>query len=208
MTADFVGTFRALAGPTWCADEMAIKCAWESEPDKWEWNVMDRDSRFILSRMTTKWGREDGHAVRLFREAKRVSLTRPDLIITDGLQAYREGVRKNFYVNTEGRLHLGRIHLTDRKANNNTMERKWGTSRERTKVMRAFKRAESAAAILAGQTVHYNFVREHEAIGTTPARKAGIFLPLEANDGWGSLIRWATYWDTRRGAGGPLAHGP
>lgn len=188
----FVRSFTAQTGPTWCADETAIKCAWEREPDKWEWNVMDQDSRFILSALVTKWGREDDHAIALFREAKRMASGIPDLIITDRLPAYIEGVRKNFYLNTAGRLHLNRIHLTKAKANNNTMERKWGTNRERTKVMRSFKRMDSAAAILAGFRVHYNFLREHETVGTTPAAKAGIALPFE--DGWADLIRWATYW--------------
>ncbi len=197
--SDFLRNFRAVTGPTWCADEMAIKCAWEPEPDKWLWNVMDKESRFVLSHMVTKWGREEEHAVRLFREAKRATLGRPNLIITDRLQAYREGIRKNFYLASEGRLHLNRIHLTDGKANNNRMERKWGGDRERTKVMRAFKRADSAAAILDGLTVHRNFMRDHEALGMTPAQKAGISLPMDENDGWGCLIRWTAYWNARRG---------
>lgn len=197
LAADFVRNFHALTGPTWGADEFAFKCAWEREPNKWLWNVMDLDSRFVLSHIVTKWGREDRHAVALFREAKRASLTSPELIVTDRLPAYHAGVRRNFYAAASGRLHLDRIHLTNGKANNNVMERKWGNDRERTKVMRAFKRQGSAAAILEGLTVHRNFLQEHEAIGTTPARKAGIYLPF--NDGWGDLIRWATYWNARRG---------
>ena len=202
--SEFLGNFRALTGPTWCADEMAIKCAWEREPDKWLWNVMDKESRFILAHMATKWGREEEHAVALFRRARQAAFGTPELIVTDRMPAYAEGIRKNFYSNREGRLHLNRIHLRNAKANNNTMERKWGTDRERTKVMRSFKRADSAAAILAGATVHYNFLREHEALGgKTPAAEAGIALPFE--DGWGDLIRWATYWNGRRGLALPMA---
>ncbi len=199
LAADFVRNFPAGTGPTWCADEFAIKCAWEREPDKWLWNVMDKESRFVPSHMVTKWGREDAHAVALFREAKRAACRTPELIITDKLPAYVGGVRKNFYSNPSGRLHLRRIHLINAKANNNTMERKWGNDRERTKVVRSLKRQESAAAILDGLTVHRNFLREHEALGTTPAEKADISLPLDKNDGWGCLIRWATYWGAMGG---------
>ena len=124
--------------------------------------------------------------------------TRPQVILTDKLGAYNAGVRRNFYSNrTPNAVMHGHIHFAA-EANNNMIERFHGTLKERTKVMRHLKRAETAHAILDGFTIEYNFLREHEAIGgLTPAAKAGIDLPFE--DGWGDLIRWATHYRARTG---------
>ena len=64
--------------------------------------------------------------------------------------------------------------------------------------MRGFKRVAGAAALTEGFRLHYDYLREHGALGgKTPAVAAGIRLPF--NDGWGDLIRWATFWHALRG---------
>lgn len=199
LARDYTAALRAQTSPTWHADETVI----DTRVGKlWQWEVEDQDTRYILTSMMTGWGRESQHAVDLFAHAKAVGV-RPERIVTDGLRAYVEGVRRNFYTNRanprgpNGVKHVNRIHFAQAD-NNNLIERFHGSVKERTKTLRHFKRADTAKAILDGWIIAYNFLREHESLGgLTPAVKAGIDLPFE--DGWGDLIRWATYFRARVG---------
>jgi transposase-like protein len=75
------------------------------------------------------------------------------------------------------------------ETNNNIIERLQGTVRERDKVMRAFKKEESAQRILNGFRAYYNFIRSHQALqGKTPAEIANISLNLKGNK-WLDIIR-------------------
>ena len=77
------------------------------------------------------------------------------------------------------------------ETNNNIIERLQGTVRERDKVMRGFKKEESAQKILDGFRAYYNFIRPHQALqGKTPAEIANISLNLKGNK-WLEFIRQA-----------------
>lgn len=66
------------------------------------------------------------------------------------------------------------------------MERLNGTLRERTKVVRAWKKHKTPLA--EGQRIHYNFVKPHLALeGQTPAIAAG--LEIKGRNKWKSLIQ-------------------
>ena len=70
------------------------------------------------------------------------------------------------------------------------MERYHGTFKERNKVMRGMKDADSA--VLDGQRIYYNHIRPHQALkGKTPAEAAGLDLNLDKNK-WESLIKKAS----------------
>lgn len=188
MVRRFTGSFRADLSDTWHADETAIGIRGNHA---WTWFTEDGGTRFIASSLVTSWGRTDEDAVRLFAQAKAVSRTRPARIVTDKLPAYVTGIRRNFYSNLDGRIHLNRIHLR-KGPNNNLIERLNGTFKDRTKSMRGFKTSSGAEAFSHAFVVQYNFLRGHESLdGQTPAVAAGIQLPFE--DGWGDLMRWATY---------------
>ncbi len=102
------------------------------------------------------------------------------------------GIRKNFYSNAEGRLHLNRIHLT-KGPNNNLIERLNGSYKDRTKTMRGFQTREGARAFCDAFVVQYDFLRVHESLdGQTPAVAAGIRLPFA--DGWCDLLTWALHY--------------
>jgi hypothetical protein len=61
------------------------------------------------------------------------------------------------------------------------MERMDGEIRDREKVMRGVKRADSS--IFKGHLIHHSFIRPHEALkGDTPADRAGI--RIEGKDKW------------------------
>ena len=67
------------------------------------------------------------------------------------------------------------------------MERLNGTIRERTKVVRAWKKHKTPLA--EGQRIHYDFVKPHIALGgQTPALAAGL-AEIKGNDKWLSMIK-------------------
>jgi hypothetical protein len=46
--------------------------------------------------------------------------------------------------------------------------------RECEKVMRSMQKKETAQQVIDAMRIHYNFIREHQTLETTPAEKAGI----------------------------------
>jgi hypothetical protein len=69
------------------------------------------------------------------------------------------------------------------------MERLNGEVRDREKVMRGLKIADTS--VLTGCQIYHNFVRPHEGIGNvTPAEKCGI--KIEGENKWKTLIENAS----------------
>lgn len=77
------------------------------------------------------------------------------------------------------------------KGLNQKVERLNGVMRDREKVMRGMDHKESAQKTIDAFRIHYNFIREHSAIGKTPAEQAGIGLELGQNK-IENLIKMAT----------------
>ena len=77
----------------WRADEMMVNAKGDW---RWLWNVIDEETRFMLSNIITK-NREIDDARRVFAEAKSGARTKPDTIITDGLWSYVDAYRKEFF---------------------------------------------------------------------------------------------------------------
>ena len=108
----------------------------------------------------------------------------PKVIISDSLDSYR-----GEYGSSEV-VHIAGVGIQSR-INNSRVERLHNTMREREKVMRHLKRAQSAEKILKGFRAYYNFVRPHMALdGHTPAQEAAIPIQLGTNR-WLDLIRQA-----------------
>ena len=55
--------------------------------------------------------------------------------------------------------------------------------------MRAFDREPGTAVLAEGLRVHYNLVREHQALGMTPGEAAGI--PVSGSFRWRRIIEEA-----------------
>jgi transposase-like protein len=147
------------------------------------WNVMDRESRFLIaSKLSEK--RDINGAVQAFNEAiKNSHNNKPDVVYTDALRAYREGVKQTLGDKVE---HVSKCGINKPHANNNRIERANGTLRERVKVQRGWKSNKSALA--EGQRIFYNFVKPRQALdGKTPAEKAGIET-TKGKDEWKSLF--------------------
>jgi len=169
----------------WRADEMTLNVNGEFQ---WLWNMMDNDTRFLLATHLAKT-REGPDAIKLFAEAKERARIKPELLVTDGLGAYKEAYKKEFFTLKGPRTeHIRHIQIRGEK-NNNLIERLHGTIRERDKVMRALDNDKSAKTIIDGYKIYYNFVRPHMALdGKTPAETANIDLQLGKNK-WLGLIK-------------------
>ena len=187
LVAPFLENFHPVTGVEWAADENQVKV--KGVP-YWIWETLDSKTRFLLSLIETDISRTDERAVELFGKAKRLG-GRPQVIQTDGLGAYNAGINKNFW-NPKPQLRV--IHNVGGMAENARIERYHNTYKDRYKVMRGFKSVPSSTAINQGFRISCNFLRDHMALKTTPAVAAGIRLPFE--DGWGDLVRWASYWQT------------
>ncbi|MGA2574178.1 MAG: DDE-type integrase/transposase/recombinase [Candidatus Methanomethylicaceae archaeon] len=186
LIGDYVKTLKPEIGKQWHVDEMKVKFggSW-----KWLWNVMDKDTRFLLASNITE-SRDVDDAREVFALAKEIAKgQKPERIISDGLPAYKKAVIKEFFTIRKPRTeHVSHIHLTG-DINNNLIERLHGTKRDREKVFRGLKKEETP--IIPMQDIYYNFVKPHQALqGKTPAEKSGI--GIEDRNKWQGLIEKST----------------
>ena len=182
--SEYVNSLIPKLSNQWHADELFLKMK-GGETRKghtgiaYLWNIMDRESRFLIaSKLSEK--RDINGAVQVFNEAiKNSHGNKPDVVYTDALRAYREGVK------TLGNVeHVSKCGVNKPHANNNRVERLNGSLRERVKVQRGWKSSKSAIA--EGQRIFYNFVKPHQALdGKTPAETAGI----KGKNKWKSLMK-------------------
>lgn len=195
----YLDKFTPQLGGMWHADETIINVR-NTEPMKigekgfegnysWMWNLLDHETRFLIASEVTKH-RYVEDARKVLAQAKDVANgQRPDFIITDKLQAYKQAITSEFYTNTNPKTQHVKLKNIKEGTNNNIIERFHGTVKERTKVMRGMDTDESAKLLFEGQRIHYNYLRPHMALnGKTPAEKAGIDLKLEGNK-WEQLIK-------------------
>ena len=136
---------------------------------------------------------EEGEEVTLPPYSADAASTCPDVIVTDGLQAYKEAVKYEFF-DVSANIQNPHLRLKDfeTKPNNNILERLNGTFRERTKVVRGFDSPVSAIEFASGMQTYYNYIRPHQGIGgLTPDEMAGIQIDLTGNR-WMTMIGLAT----------------
>lgn len=167
-------------GKVWVADETVLKVGGKKI---WFWDIIDAKTRFLLaSHISQTRTIKDARA--LMEEAsKRAGNATPDIILTDKLAVYYDGIEMTFGADTK---HIPIKGLTA-TLNTNLIERFHGTLKDRTKVMRGLKKQKTAKLLLNGWLVYYNFFRPHEALGDrTPAEKAGIKFPFKD---WMDVVR-------------------
>lgn len=159
-------------GDTWVADETVLNVGGKK---MWLWDIIDSDTRYLLAShlSPTRTARD---ARKLMELAAKTAGKTPKVVITDKLASYIDGVELAFGSDTTHK----RGGPFDIENDTNLIERMHGTIKSRTKVMRGFKKRETAEVILEGWLVYYNFFRRHEALGgKTPAGKAGIRFPFK-----------------------------
>ncbi|MGQ0536003.1 MAG: IS6 family transposase [Methanobacteriota archaeon] len=190
LAAQWMDEQQARVGQRWHVDETVVNVDGQQ---RYLWNVMDGETRFLLATHVSRArGMEDTRAP--LKKAKRATPDRPMEVRTDGMNAYPAAVGAEFghvggpgstgWVNPHRRVPSIRA-----RESNNRIERLHGTEKERTKVMRAFDNDQGAAALSEGFRVHYNLVRPHQALGTTPGEAAR--LPVLDGFQWKALLEKA-----------------
>ena len=164
--------YKPNVGDVWIADETMLKIGGEKV---WFWDIIDSKTRFLLaSHISVK--RTTADALTLMKLAEKRAGKTPELVFTDKLQAYLDGIELAWGADTKHIPSKGFVA----PMNTNIIERFHGSLKDRTKVMRGLKKQGTARLLLAGWLVHYNFFRPHETLKDhTPAEKAGIKLPFQ-----------------------------
>jgi transposase-like protein len=170
---------------TWRADELYVKIKGDM---KYLFALMDDETRFWIAQEVaeTKYKHD---ARKLFQLGEKVAGKKPLTIITDGLPAYHEAYKSEFWTLKGPRTEHIR-HITIRgDRNNNKMERLNGEIRDREKTMRGLKTKETP--ILTGYQIFHNYIRAHEGLdGKTPSEACGI--KVEGKNKWITLIQNAS----------------
>lgn len=132
-------------------------------------------------------------ARKLFQLAKKVTGKKPETLITDGLPAYNDAYKKEFWTLRNPRTkHVRHIKIKG-DMNNNKMERLNGEIRDREKVMRGLKKDDTS--MLTGYQIFHNFIRPHMGLkGKTPAEACGI--TVKGKNKWMTLIQNASHLKT------------
>jgi len=172
-------------GDTWRADELWVKIRGDM---KYLFALMDDETRFWIAQEVAN-SKFKHDARNLFKMGKEVTGKSPKKIITDGLAAYHDAYKKEFWTLRGPRAeHIRHIKIQG-DHNNNKMERLNGEIRDREKVMRGIKKPDTP--FLTGYQIYHNYIREHEGLkGKTPAEACGI--EIEGENKWLTLIQNAS----------------
>ena len=187
LAAEWMDGLGARTGERWQVDETVVSVG--GRP-RYVWNVLDAQTRFLLATHVSRLRRYEDTRVPLQR-AKRATPDRPMEVLTDGMLAYPRAVTKelSYRVAFTGVSPHRRVRSIRSKVSNNRVERLHGTEKDRIRVMRGFDNRRGAMALMEGFRAHYNLVRDHTALGTTPAVAAG--LPRLEGFRWKTILRAA-----------------
>jgi putative transposase len=171
---------------TWRADELYLKIKGDM---KYLFAIMDDETRFWIAQEIAD-SKYTHDARTLFQAGVKATGKKPMTLITDGLPAYHDAYKKEFWTMKKETRTQHIRHITIRgDHNNNKMERMNGEVRDREKVMRGLKK--TYTSILKGYQLFHNYIRPHEGLnGKTPAEACGI--KIEGNNKWKTLIENAS----------------
>jgi len=193
LVSDHIRTLRPQLGDVWIADETVIRVRGENW---WFWDIIDERTRYLVASHVSRT-RGTKKAKRLLMQALSVSDTMPHIIRTDKLRDYGAAILRVFNMAQRRKLIHSLSGGFGSATNINLIERFHGTIKQRTKVMRCFKRPDCASIVLDGYTIHYNFLQEHSHLDDTPpAVVAGIGDGIK---NWRDLIERAAGRERRAG---------
>ena len=178
---DYVKTLKPELKDIWHHDEMKIQAGGKW---KWLWNIMDEDTKFLITtQVSTKARSRDTR--KFFASVKEQAQKEPEFLITDGRHSYKRAIKKEMPQTN----HVLLTSITDKRQNNNNIERLNGTIRDRIQNMRGMQNIETAEIMTSAFRNYYNFIKPHSTIGgITPALKAGIGVEMEGNR-WMRLLK-------------------
>lgn len=178
---EYVKTLKPEVADIWHHDEMKIQAGGKW---KWLWNIMDEDTKYLITtQVSTKAKIKDSR--RFFGNAREQTQKQPVFLITDGRHPLTKSIEKEMPKTNHVRL----VSLTDKRTNNQGIERLNGTIRDRVKTMRGFDNIGTAELMTSAYRNYYNFIKPHSSIGgLTPALKAKIGVDLDGNK-WMALLK-------------------
>jgi putative transposase len=160
----YLGKIQPKVGNAWRTDELFVKIKGNM---KYLYAVMDDETRFWIAQQVadTKYITD---ITPMFKKAKDLAGKRPNMLISDGAPNFHQAFTKAYYTNTLPRSrHVKHIRFKG-DHNNNKIERMNGEIRDREKVMRGLKLANTS--VLPGYQIYHNYFRPHMALnGKTPA---------------------------------------
>jgi putative transposase len=177
----YVESMKPTVSDKWLADEQFIKAKGKLE---YVWNVLDNETRFLLASNESKT-RNYQDARETFQKAKEIAGKKALTVVTDGSFNYEKAVKKEFMTYQNPNPHYRYVSMRNKDASNNRIERFHNSFRSRDKVMRGFNGNQKQFA--ENFKTYYNFVRQHQGLGMTPAQKAGI----SQNADWKELLTQA-----------------
>jgi len=185
LMKDYLDKLKPEVSDTWRADELYLKVNGDM---KYLFALMDDETRFWIAEDVAD-SKDRYDARRLFEAAQQKAGKKPKTLITDGLHSYHKAYLKTYWTRKGPRTeHVRHIRFKG-DMNNNRMERLNGEIRDREKVMRGLKRADSP--IVPGYQIFHNYLRPHQGLnGRTPAEAAGI--SIAGTNKWVTLIRNAS----------------
>ncbi len=176
---DYFEPLKPNVSNTWIVDETVLKVA---GLNTWFWDVIDEDTRFLIASHLSET-RTINDVMTVMHRAKKKAGKSPRFILSDALAAYPDGIERIFGADAK---HIQARGLTH-EINTNLIERFHGTIKDRTKVLRGFKRLDTAEVLMDGFLVHYNYFRPHMTLNNkTPAEVAGIKSPYKT---WTDFVR-------------------
>jgi len=187
LMKEYVEKLNPNVSDTWRADELYVKIKGDM---KYLFALMDDETRFWIAQEVAE-SKYKHDARYLFELGKKVTGKKPMTIITDGLPAYHDAYKKEFWTmkkktRTE---HINAIRLRGNMSNNK-MERFNGEIRDREKTMRGLKTKDTP--ILTGYQIFHNYIRPHEGLnGKTPSEACGI--QVEGKNKWITIIQNARH---------------
>jgi len=178
------------AGERWHIDETMVNVNGKM---MYLWNVLDGETRFLLATHISE-NRSIMNARIPMKKAKQQTPERPKQVFTDGMQTYHKAVGREFGKNhgDPSGYWTPHVRVPSIRAplSNNKIERFHGSEKERIKVMRAFDQNDGCGNIMEGFRVHYNLIRNHQALSITPGEAAG--LPRIDGFRWLEILKKAT----------------
>ena len=181
LIKDYVDTLNPNVSDVWSLDEMYLNVKNTKKTGKgfhdWLWSIIDPKTRFLIATEVSK-KREIADARKIIASGKKIITQNPNYVLTDYLNSYQEGIRKEFENKT---AHIKTKSLKDGFVNR-PIEQYHNEIRERLKARRGLGNDESAQIFSELLKINHNFVKSHEGLdGKTPAQSAGIELNLGDN---------------------------
>ena len=163
-------------GNIWNADETMVRTKKGNRKRgadyEYQWNVMDKETKFLLASHLTGHKRGSKEAQEVMTEAYKQNGKIPYQIITDKLPSYQDGIRKTFRNwGNERKVKHTSILGRRRQINNNAIENHHTHQKEFQKVRRGINETQTYAD---GFKVFHNFVRKGVKDKLTPAERCGI----------------------------------